>query len=283
LTGKPNVPAVDPVTVIRPDRSLLRVDMRELWGHRDFLWVLVWRELKIRYKQTVIGVAWVLFQPLVMMAVYSFFFGYLARLPSGQMPYPLFVLSGIVPWILISRSISDASATLAENRSLLTRLYFPRLILPLSSVVVSLADFGVAMLLLLGAMLISGVMPGIELLFLPLFILELIVLAVSLAILAAALNGIYRDFGYIVPLFLQVWMFSSPIIYASGLLPAGYRPLYAVNPLVGILEGFRWSLGGGPWPNMLTDQIACVGITAILLCAAIGYFRRVEKSLVDRL
>ena len=272
-----------PVTVIAPRRSFIGDDLLEIFAYRDFLYVLIWRDLKIRYKQTVVGFAWVWFQPLAMMAVYSLFFGYLARFPSGQFPYPLFVLSGIIPWMFLSRAISDASTGLVENRSLLTRLYFPRIILPVSSVVVSLVDFAVALVLLFIAMALAGHVPGVQFVFLPFFIFELFLLAIGLAVLTSALNALYRDFSYIVPLFLQIWMFSSPVIYATDLVPAAYRPFYALNPLVGILEGIRWSLGGGPWPHMLSDQAVCLAIISVVLIASIAYFRKIEKTLVDTL
>lgn len=270
-------------TVIEPQRSPFALGLNELYEFRDLLWALVWRYLKIRYKQTVIGVAWVWFQPMIMMMVYSIFFGYFARFPSGEFPYPLFVLTGIIPWLFLSRSISEASNSLIENRTMLTRLYFPRLILPLTAVVGTFIDMLVALVVLALAMVYFGHVPGSNIVFLPIFVFELIVLAAGLSILTAGLNAIYRDFGFIVPILLQVWLFSSPIVYARELLPEAYRLLYGLNPLVGILEGIRWSLGGAAAPYLMTDQIVTVGVTFTVLVFGVGYFRMVERTLVDKL
>lgn len=271
------------ITVIEPQKDLFNLNFKELWDFHNFLFVLVWRDLKIRYKQTVVGVAWVWFQPLMLMTIYSIFFGYLAKFPSGEFPYQLFVLSGIIPWLFVSRAISESSNSLIGSRDMLTRLYFPRLILPLSSILGSFIDMLVAVVLLIGAMIYYGQQPSINIIYLPLFLLMLTPLVVGLSVMTAGLNVIYRDFGFIVPLFLQVWMFSSPIIYSTELVPHGYRVFYGLNPLVGILEGIRWSLGGIQSPPIATDLLFSGVISLSVMVVALLYFRKVERTLVDKL
>lgn len=272
------------ITEIAPTHGMRMLDVGELWRFRSFLYILVWRDLKVRYKQTVIGVAWALFQPVVLTIVFSIFLGYLVRVPSNGLPYPVFVLAGLIPWQFFSRAAMDGSQSLVSNRDIIVKLYFPRFTLPLSSLLVALADFGVALLVLLGLAAYLGDVSMTTLYALPLFVAYVALCGLAVGVFGAALNAMYRDIGIALPLVVQVWMFCSPVIYPSSLVPEQWRIIYALNPLVGAIEGIRWSLTGvdSGLPSVALFVMP-VAVAAIMLGVGILFFVRAERGMVDRI
>ncbi len=264
---------------ITPAHRRPHLGLAELWEYRELLYFLIWRDVKVRYKQTVLGAAWAIIQPLSAMAVFTLFFGLLAKLPSNGLPYPVFYYSALLPWLYFAGALQEATNAMTGNRSVITRVYFPRLILPLASVLAPLVDFAVAFTLLIGMMLFYGLAPSPRILLLPAFLLLAMVAALAMGLWLAALNAMYRDVRYVVPFLIQLWMFASPVAYPSSLVPEAWRWLYGLNPMVGVIEGFRWTLlGQGSLPLPLGVSILSV---VLALVAGLFYFRRVEGTIVD--
>lgn len=275
-------PAEPPTVVIRPRTGLELLDLREVWEFRELLGFLAWRDLKVRYKQTAIGVAWAVLQPLAMMAVFTVFFGKLARVPSDGLPYPLFALSALVPWGLFARVLASSSDSLVRDQRLISKVYFPRLIVPLSSSLAALVDFAISFVLLAGLMLAYGVPLSAPLLLLPLFTLLLLVTALGVGFWLSALNVEFRDVQHTLPFLTQLWFFLTPVVYPASLVPEGYRLVYALNPMVGVVEGFRWALLGTAAPPA-SAMIASVLIATTLFVTGVLYFRSRERSFADSL
>jgi len=264
---------------ITPAHRRPHLGLAELWEYRELLYFLIWRDVKVRYKQTVLGAAWAIIQPLSTMAVFTLFFGLLAKLPSNGLPYPVFYYSALLPWLYFAGALQEATNAMTGNRSVITRVYFPRLILPLASVLAPLVDFAVAFTLLIGMMLFYRLAPGPSILLLPAFLLLAMFTALAMGLWLAALNAMYRDVRYVVPFLIQLWMFASPVAYPSSLVPEAWRWLYGLNPMVGVIEGFRWTLlGQGSLPLPLGVSILSV---VLALLAGLFYFRRVEGTIVD--
>ena len=269
--------------LIRPSRGLRPPDLRELWGYRGLLYFFVWRDLKVRYKQTVIGVAWVVAQPLAMMLVFLLVFGRPARLDQATpMPYWLFAYCGILPWQLFARALQDGSHCLVVNQRLVAKVYFPRLLIPLACCLAPALDFVVGLVLLLVLMLAHGLMPGWPLLCLPLLLALLLLTALGVSCWLAALHAEYRDVGHAVPFLVQLWFFLTPVVYPGGLIPARFQALYSLNPLVGVVDGVRWSVSGqGPAPGAGLWQ--SVGMAVLLAVTGLFWFRTRERRFVDSL
>jgi len=269
-----------PEIVIRPSKGWRWLDLRELWAYRELIYFLTWRDIKVRYKQTAIGVAWAVLQPLAMMTVFTLFFGQMAQIPSEGVPYPLFVLSGLVPWQLFARALSESSSSLVTDQRLITKVYFPRLIVPLSTVLAAIVDLLIALGLLLILMPVFGAWPDLRISALPVFILLLVVTALGVGFWLSALNVEYRDVRYVVPFLTQFWLFVTPVIYPASEVPEGWRLVYALNPMVSTVEGFRWSLlGAGEGPSAVMAISAAVAL--ILFLSGIVWFRRLERTFVD--
>jgi lipopolysaccharide transport system permease protein len=252
----------------------------ELWAYRELLYFLVWRDIKVRYKQTALGAAWAIIQPLLTMVVFTLFFGTLAQVPSDGIPYPLFSFAGLVPWTLFAYSLTESSGSLVSNQNLITKVYFPRLIIPLASVLSGLVDFAISFGVLLLLMLYYGVVPTVFVWTVPLFVLFAIVAALSVGIWLSALNVEFRDVRYTIPFLTQLWMFVTPLAYASSLVPARWRIVYGLNPMAGVVEGFRWALlGRTAAPGPLLG--ASVSVVVLLLVGGIYYFRRMERTFAD--
>lgn len=268
--------------VIRPDRGWTGLDLQEIWSHRGLLYFLVWREIKVRYKQTVIGVAWALLQPLGMMAVFTLVFGMLLDVETGRegLPYALFCFAGVVPWCYFSQALSGATHSLVEQKEILTRVYFPRLLLPLSGVVSPFLDLALGMLVLAAMMGFYGIAPTGALLVLPLLLVLAVGTALALGLWLSALNALYRDFRFIVPFGLQLMFFCSPVIYSSAEVPDSIKPIYGLNPMVGVIEGFRWALIGTLSPPTTLVWVSA-GIVTVLLVSGLVFFRRVEGTIAD--
>ena len=268
-----------PIIVIEPQHGWRDLGIRELWAHRELLYFLIWRDLKVRYKQTFFGAAWAVLPPILLMAIFSFSLGRIQGVGTIGVPYPLFVLAGLVPWTLFSQSVSGASNSLIGGEAIITKVYFPRLLLPFAAVGSYLLDFVIALAVLLVVMAWSGVTPSSAIVWLPAFTLLILVAALGVGIFLAAVNVRYRDVKYVVPFLIQLWLFASPVVYRSGLIPEEWKTIYALNPMAGVVEGFRWMMLGGPRPD---DIIVVSAIaSAVVLIGALSYFRRVERTFAD--
>jgi lipopolysaccharide transport system permease protein len=270
----------DAVTWIRPSRGWALPDVRELWVYRELLFFLVWRDVKVRYKQTVLGASWAVLQPFATMFVFSLFFGRLAGMPSDGVPYPAFAYAALVPWMLFANGMSLSTQSLVSSQNLVRKVYFPRMAIPIAAVLSGVVDFAIAFVVLLGMLLYYGIAPGIEVLWLPPLLLLALVTSLGVGLWLSALNVRYRDVGYIVPFLVQFWLFATPIAYPSSLLDEPWRTMYGINPMVGVVEGFRWALLG---TDTAPGGIVIVSAVAALLLLSGGslYFRRFERTFAD--
>jgi lipopolysaccharide transport system permease protein len=266
--------------VIRPSDGRIALQFLRLWDYRELLFFLVWRDLKVRYKQTALGVTWAILQPLATMLVMSIFFGRLAKMPSDGVPYPIFAYCALLPWQMFAFVLTESGNSLVSNQYLITKIYFPRLIIPMVPVFIALVDFAVAFVMMLGMMVFYGIVPRANLLLLPLFIVLAVLAALSVGVWLAALTAEYRDVRYTIPFLTQFWMFATPIAYSSSLVPIKWRFLYGLNPMAGVVEGFRWSLLGTT-PTSLAPLFASLTMVLVLLWGGLTYFRRLESTFAD--
>jgi homopolymeric O-antigen transport system permease protein len=282
LTAQATRPGTAATTVrIEPPQRWLALHLRETWNYRELLYFFVWRDVKVRYKQTVIGVAWVVLQPLLSMGVFTLFFGRLAKLPSDGLPYPLFYFAALAPWNYFATALSSATNVVVENQRVITRVYFPRLILPLSSVLSGLVDFAIAFVVLIVMVAGYGLRPGAQVLWLPFLLLLAVGTALAVGLWLSALNALYRDVRYVIPFVMQFWLLASPVAYPSSLVPEKWRWLYGLNPMAGVIEGFRWTLTGhGQPPGVLL--LASASAVAVLLVGGVMFFQRMEGVVADR-
>ena len=269
-----------PVLLIQPSRGFLRLNLKDVWAYRELLYFLVWRDIKVRYKQTALGAAWAIIQPVMTMVVFSVFFGRLAKVPSDGIPYPVFSFAALLPWQLFAFSLSESSNSLVGSQNLITKVYFPRLVIPLSSVLAGVVDFGIAFVVLLGLMIYYGIHPTGAVIWLPLFVLLALATALSVGLWLSALNVKYRDVRYTIPFLTQFWMFATPVAYSSTLVPEKWRALFGLNPMAGVVEGFRWALlgkSGGPGALLWVSVMAVL----LLLIGGLFYFRKTEATFAD--
>jgi lipopolysaccharide transport system permease protein len=260
------------------------VDLVELWRFRELIVLLASRDIRVRYKQTLLGASWAVLQPLATMVVFGVFFGKLAGLDAkvpGDHPYYIYTFCALLPWQLFVNAMSASSNSLIDNQNLVTKVYFPRIILPFAAVLVGLVDFAITLCVLLAMMAWQGIWPGLPILALPLFTLMAVMTALAVGIWLAALNTLYRDFRYTIPFITQMWLFVSPVAYPASIVPEKWRFLYGLNPMTGVIEGFRWSLLGTEEPPKLAIGVSLVATTAIILTGLI-YFRRMERTFADR-
>jgi lipopolysaccharide transport system permease protein len=266
---------------IEPPRGWLELRLREVWDYRELLYFLVWRDVKIRYKQTAIGVLWVILQPLLTMGVFTLFFGRLAKLPSQGLPYPIFYFAALVPWTYFSYALQSATNVVVENQRVITKVYFPRLVLPFSAVLSGLVDFAIGFVVLVILTLAYGIRPTVAALWLPALLLLAILTALGVGLWMSALNALYRDVRYVMPFVVQFWMFASPVAYPSVLVPERWRWLYGLNPMAGVIDGFRWAMTGHgqpPGPVLL----ASTAMVAVVLVGGLFFFQRMEGTVADR-
>ncbi len=265
---------------ITPPGRWLDLQLREVWEARELLYFFVWRDIKIRYKQTAIGAAWAVLQPLLTMIVFSLFFGRLAGIPSHGLPYPIFYYAALLPWTYFATALAQATSVVVDQQRVITKVYFPRLVLPISAVLSGLVDFGVAFLLYIPLQAYYKIAPTPAIFFLPVFLLLAVLTALAVGLWLSALNAIYRDVRYVVPFLVQFWMFASPVVYASSLVPERWRALYGLNPMAGVIEGFRWSLTGqGRPPGMMFAVSAAM--VFVLLFGGLVYFQKMETTIAD--
>jgi lipopolysaccharide transport system permease protein len=265
---------------IDPPRGWLNLDLGELFAARELLYFFVWRDIKVRYKQTAIGAAWAIVQPFMTMVVFSLFFGKLAKIPSHGLPYPIFYYSALLPWMYFSGALQSATNVVVEQQRVITKVYFPRLVLPLAAVIAGLLDFGIAFVAFLSMMLYYHILPSFAILLFPLFLFLAVLTALGVGLWLSALNAVYRDVRYVVPFLVQFWMFVSPVAYPSSLVPERWRWLYGLNPLTGVIEGFRWSLTGkGQPPSILLAASALMVL--LLVAGGVAYFTKMEGTIAD--
>ena len=276
--GSTNSPMLS--SQIEPPTRWPSIDLHELWQYRELLYFLTWRDIKVRYKQTVLGAAWAVIQPLFIMAVFSLFFGRLAGVPSDGLPYPVFAFCALLPWQLFAHALTESSNSLVGSQNLITKVYFPRLVVPISAVLGGLVDFAIAFVILLGMMFLYGIVPGWQILALPGLVLLTVMTALGVGLWLSALNVQYRDVRYTINFLVQFWLFATPVAYPSSIVPVKWRALYGLNPMVGVVDGFRWALTGRPEsPGMLL--FVSVIVVSVLLVGGLYYFRRLEQQFAD--
>lgn len=269
-----------PTFSIDPPRSWASIGLRELWDYRELLYFLTWRDIKVRYKQTALGAAWAVIQPFFMMVVFSLFFGKLAGIPSDGIPYPVFAFCGLLPWQLFAHALTESSNSLVGNQNLITKVYFPRLVVPIAAVLGGVVDFAIAFVILLAMMLYFGIVPGWAIVTLPLFIVLAITTALAVGLWLSALNVKYRDVRYTMNFLVQFWLFATPVAYPSSLIPEQWRWAYGLNPMAGVVEGFRWALLGKTDPPGALLGVS-IAVVVLLLIGGLYYFRRMEQEFAD--
>ena len=279
VRGEVRQPAAPP-TVIAPGRGLFDLDLAAVWRHRELLYFFVWRDLRVRHKQTIVGMGWAILQPFLTMIVLTVVFGRFVGVPSEGWPYSVFVYCALVPWTVFAQAFTSASTTMLGDPSLITKVYFPRLLIPVAAVVRPLVESVYSLVVLLAMLAWYGIVPGWRVVTLPVLLMLAVVAALAVGLWLAALHVRYRDVGHVLPLVVQLWMFASPVAYPARLVPEGWRAVYALNPMVGVIEGFRWALLGGPAPDVRTLALG-MSVMAVVLIAGAVFFRRMERTFAD--
>jgi lipopolysaccharide transport system permease protein len=273
------------VLILRPSRGWGSLNLSDLWIYRELIYFLTWRDVKVRYKQTALGASWAILQPVLAMVVFTVFFGGLLNVSSGDVPYPIFSYAAILPWNLFTKSLNDAGRSLVLNRNMLTKVYFPRLVIPISSVLASVVDFLIAFVVLIGMMWYFDIRPTTTIWTLPLLLLLALVTSLGVGLWLSALNVLYRDVGYVLPFLTQIWFFITPVVYSATEISDKWRLLYGLNPMTGVVEGFRWALipadllpaQSGPGPMLAVSVV----IAVLTLVTGLFYFRRMERTFAD--
>ena len=268
------------IIFIKPTKGWGSLNLRELWLYRELIYFLTWRDLKVRYKQTVLGAGWAILQPVLSMIVFSIFFGSLLNVPSEGVPYPIFSYAALLPWGVFAKALNDTGRSLVSNRAMLTKIYFPRMVIPLASVFSSLADFLIAFIVMLGLMLYYRIAPTSNIWTLPFFLLLAVITALGVGLWLSAMNVLYRDIGYMIPYITQLWFYLTPIVYSSSEVPEQWQFFYALNPMVGVVEGFRWALlGTADAPDPMIAVSATISV--VIFISGMFYFRRMERTFAD--
>ena len=265
---------------IEPSTRWPSLGLRELWEYRELLYFLTWRDIKVRYKQTALGALWAIIQPLFMMLVFSLFFGRLARVPSDGVPYPVFAFCALLPWQLFAHALTESTNSLVASHNLITKVYFPRLVVPISAVLAGLVDFAIAFVILLVIILLYGIGPGWRIIAAPVLVLLAVMTALAVGVWLSALNVQYRDVRYTINFLVQFWLFATPVAYPSSIVPEKWRALYGLNPMVGVVDGFRWALLGKPESPGLPVLVSVI-VVFLLLLGGLYYFRRLEQRFAD--
>lgn len=272
----------DNASVIRvePTTGWISLKLKEVWDYRELLYFLIWRDIKVRYKQTVLGAAWAIIQPFFTMIVFTVVFGKIAKIPSDGIPYPIFCYAALVPWTLFASGLGRASTSMVGSSNLIKKVYFPRLCIPIASILAGLVDFILSFMMLIGMMFYFGIVPSMNVIWLPLLLLLALTISLGVSLWFSAMNVRFRDIGYIVPFITQIWLFSTPIVYPSSLLSEPWKTLYGINPMSGVVEGFRWALlstDTAPQPIIIVSSLVAFSI----LIGGLMYFRRMEKTFAD--
>ena len=273
-------PLSKPVVEVAPKDGLFHLDLQEIWHYRELLYFLVWREVKVRYKQAALGVAWAVVQPLTTMLIFTAVFGNFAKIPSDGLPYPVFTYAALLPWSYFAEAISRSGVSVVSDTNLVRKVYFPRLIMPLASVIIPVVDFCVSFLILLCLMAWYHVIPTWGVILLPFFLLLALLTALSVGLWLSALNVRYRDVRFIIPFLVQIWMYASPVVYPVSLVPERWRIVFNLNPMVGVIEGFRWALLGKASPDFQAITVSVIGVL-VLLIGGLLFFKRMESTFAD--
>jgi len=274
----------DPTTIyIKPTTGLAALNLRDLWVYRELVFFMIWRTLKVRYKQTLLGATWAVIQPLMTMIVFNFIFGNVAKVPTDNIPYPIFSFTALLPWGLFTTALNQASRSLTANQNMVTKIYFPRLVLPISSVLAGLVDFAIAFVILIGLMFYYQVTPAWNVLWtLPFFLLLSIITAMGVSLWLSAINVQYRDVNYALPFLTQFWLFITPVAYSASVISEKWQLVYSLNPMAGVVNGFRWALlGAGTGPDLALW--VSIGISLVILVSGLFYFRNMERTFADRI
>jgi lipopolysaccharide transport system permease protein len=279
MSGGTHVPGADLVVDIDAQRGLRPINLGEVWVYRELLYFLAWRDVKVRYKQTVLGAAWAVLQPVMTMAIFAVFLGRLAHVPSDGLPYPLFSFAGLAPWTYFATAVTSGALSVVGSQQLISKVYFPRLLIPLAATITPLVDFAITLLMLAGMLWWYHVVPGVAIVWLPLLVLLALATAFAVSLWLSTLTVKYRDVRHHVPFFMQFWMFATPVAYPASLVPAKWRVLYGLNPMSGVVEGFRWALVGGAPPGAII--FASTAVVAVLLVTGVVFFRRAEGTFAD--
>lgn len=272
----PSVPSFQ----IEPSTRWPALGLRELWEYRELLYFLTWRDIKVRYKQTALGAAWAIIQPFFLMVVFSLFFGRLAGVPSDGVPYPVFSFCGLLPWQLFANSLTQSSNSLVGSQNLITKVYFPRLVVPISAVLAGVVDFAIAFVILLGMLFFYGIVPDWQIIAVPALVFLAMMTALAVGLWLSALNVQYRDVRYTINFLVQFWLFATPVAYPSSIVPEKWRAIYGLNPMVGVVDGFRWALLGRPQSPGISLFVSAV-VVVVLLVGGLYYFRRLEQQFAD--
>ena len=282
MQSEESLPTTSPIEeiIIEPPHSWFSLRLKEIWTFRELLYFFVWRDIKVRYKQTVLGISWAVLQPLITMVIFSIVFGKLAKISSDGAPYPIFSYAGLLPWQLFSRAISDSTASLINNQNMVTKVYIPRIIFPLSTSLSGLVDFCIALLIFFGLMIFYSIIPTWKFLFLPVLIFLALFTSMSVSLWLSALSVRYRDIKFITPFLIQVWFYATPVVYPTTLIPEKWQWLYSLNPMTGIVDGFRWVLYGQvpPTNNLL---FLSIGVVIVLWVTGLIFFQRMELTFAD--
>jgi len=283
LTNIPNShnPAItEPTVVIEPRKGVFHLDLKSIWEYRELLYFLVWRDLKVRYKQTSIGIGWTVLQPLIAMVIFTVIFGHFAKIPSDGVPYPIFAFCGLLPWTYFATALNRCMVSVVADAQLVSKIFFPRLLLPIAGTISGVIDFFISLGLFLGLMVWYGFVVTWWLLTLPLFLMLALLTALAVGLWVSALNVRYRDVTYTIPFLIQAWMFASPVIYPVSMIPEKYRSLYSLNPMAGVIEGFRWALLGKANPDFSVMAVSVVVVIGVL-AGGLVFFRRMERTFAD--
>ena len=281
MTEAPSYPRFsDPTVIFEPRKSLLHLDLKAIWEYRELLFFLVWRDLKVRYRQTIIGIGWVVLQPLMTMALFTAVFGNFAKIPSDGVPYPIFTYSALLPWNLFATSLTRGTESVVGNAQLISKIYFPRLLLPISGILSPTVDFAISFVILAVMMIWFRTLPTWGVLALPFFLILALLTALAVGLWLSALNVRYRDVGHTIPFLVQLWMFASPVAYPVSLVPERWRVLYSLNPMAGVIEGFRWALLGKESPDFEVIVISSMMVTTLLISGVV-FFKHTERTFAD--
>lgn len=267
--------------VLKPSKGWVPLDLMDLWRYRELVFFMTWRDLTVRYKQTLLGAAWAVLRPFLTMVVFSIFFGGLAKVPSDGVPYPIFTFTALLPWELFVTALTVASRSLVTNSNMITKVYFPRIILPMSSILAGVVDFAIAFLVMIGMMVYYNFTPTSNTWLLPLLLLLTLVTSIGVALWLSAMNVLYRDIGYVTPFLQQLWLYITPIAYPASMVPEKWRLIYALNPMTGVVEGFRWALLGTTQSAPLSLLVTSTIVSIVLLMSGLFYFRRMERLFAD--
>lgn len=272
---------ISTITYIKPSKGFSARKLITLWEYRELLYFFIWRDIKVRYKQTIIGIAWAIIQPLCAMLLFTLVFGRLAKIPSDNIPYPLFAYTALVPWLFFANGLSNCSESMVSSSNLIKKIYFPRLTIPLSAVLSGAVDFTLAFIVLLLMMPFFGITPGINIIWIPFFILLAFITCLGVGLWLTTMNVLFRDVRYVIPFLIQLWLFASPVVYPSSMLDEPWRSIYGINPMVGVIEGFRWSLLGTTENAPGTILIVSTFVSLFILFTGIIFFGRMEKKFAD--